>query len=110
MRWAADAYLWQFLEHGVRVFRRPPPFVHTKLLIVDERWILLGSANLDRRSVRLNFEFNVEAYDVELARDLCKWLDGLIASAQPVTLQQVDSRPMWRRLRDGLAKVASPHL
>ena len=110
LRWAADAYLWQLLEHGIRIHRRPPPFVHTKLLIVDERWILLGSANLDRRSFRLNFEFNVEAYDAELAGRLCTWLDGLRNKSQPVTLEQMDSRPAWRRLRDGLVKTVSPYL
>lgn len=110
MRWAADAYLWQLLEHGVRVYRHPPPFVHTKLMIVDERWVLLGSANLDRRSFRLHFEFNVEAYDVKLARELSMWLDGRIERATPVTLEEMESRPTWNRLRDGLAKIVSPHL
>jgi len=110
MRWAADAYLWQLLEHGVRVYRQPPPFVHTKLMIVDERWVLVGSANLDRRSFRLHFEFNIEVYDVKLARDLSAWLDERIAVAKPVTLEEMDSRPRWRRLRDGTAKILSPHL
>ena len=86
MRWAADSYLWQFLERGIRVFRRPPPFAHAKLLIVDDRWVLLGSANLDPRSLRLNFEFNVEAYDVALARDLSAWFDGVLPAAHEVTL------------------------
>jgi cardiolipin synthase len=110
MRWAADAYLWQLLEHGVKVYRRPPPFVHSKLMIVDERWVLLGSANLDRRSLRLHFEFNIEAYDVSLARNLCSWLDELTPKAMAVTLEEVESRPTRRRIRDGLAKIISPHL
>ncbi len=110
MRWAADAYLWQLLEHGIRVYRRPAPFVHTKLLIVDDRWIVLGSANLDRRSFRLNFEFNLEVYDAELAGRLADWLDGLVRKLPPVTLQSVDARPTLRRLRDGMAKLFSPHL
>lgn len=110
MRWAADAYLWQLLEHGVRVYRRPPPFVHSKLLIVDERWILLGSANLDRRSLRLHFEFNIEAYDVKLARSLSSWLDELIETSAEVTLEEVESRRTWVRIRDGLAKIISQHL
>ncbi len=110
MRWAADAYLWQLLEHGVQVVRRPPPFVHTKLLIVDERWVLLGSANLDRRSFRLNFELNVEAYDAELALGLSRWLDGVVAASQPVTLEDVDNRPGWKRLRDGWVKLFSSYL
>lgn len=110
MRWAADAYLWQLLEHGVRVYHRPPPFVHSKLMIVDNRWVLLGSANLDRRSLRLHFEFNIEAYDVKLARNLSSWMNELIAQSRPVTLEDVESRPTWRRIRDGLAKIVSPHL
>jgi cardiolipin synthase len=110
MRWAADAYLWQLLEHGIEVYRRPPPFVHTKLLIADRRWVLFGSANLDPRSFRLNFEFNVEAYDATLAERLSVWLDERIAESQRVTLEQMDSRPTWRRLRDGVAKVFSPYL
>lgn len=110
MRWAADAYLWQLLEHGVQVVRRPPPFVHTKLLIVDERWLLLGSANLDRRSFRLNFELNVEAYDAELALELGRWLDGVVGASQPVSLDDVDHRPGWKRLRDGWVKLFSSYL
>lgn len=110
MRWVADAYLWQLLEHSIRVYRRPAPFVHTKLLIVDGRWVLLGSANLDFRSFRLDFEFNVEAYDPGLAASLTTWLDQWIAGAEPVTLEQIESRTRWQRLRDGCAKVLSPQL
>jgi cardiolipin synthase len=110
MRWAADAYLWQLLEHGIRVIRRPPPFVHTKLMLVDDRWVLLGSANMDPRSFRLNFEFNIEAYDAALASRLRGWLDQTLAGLLPVTLEEMDSRPPMRRLRDGLAKLASPFL
>lgn len=110
MRWAADAYLWQFLEHGVRVLRRPPPFVHTKLLIVDERWVMLGSANLDRRSFRLNFEFNLEVYDTEFAAALAARVDADGSEAERVTLESVDARPGWQRFRDGFVRLFSPHL
>ena len=110
MRWVADAYLWQLLIHGIRVYYRPAPFVHTKLTIVDQRWVLLGSANLDPRSLRLNFEFNIEAYDPPLAARLSTWLAELVQNSHAVTLEQVDSRPFWQRLRDGAAKLWSPYL
>lgn len=110
MRWAADAYLWELLSRGVRVHRQPPPFVHTKLLIVDDRWVLIGSANLDRRSFRLNFEFNVESYDPILAASLSQWVDQVNAGCQTVTLEDVDARSLPIRLRDGVAKLFSPHL
>ncbi len=110
LRWVADAYLWQLLEHGIEVYRRPPPFVHTKLVTVDDTWVLLGSANLDRRSFRLNFEFNVEAYDAALARELSAWLESLLPGSRRVTLEEVDSRSTAQRLRDGAFKLLSPHL
>lgn len=110
MRWAADAYLWQLLEHGVRVIRRRPPFVHTKLMVVDDRWTLLGSANLDPRSFRLNFEFNVEAYDETLAKNLTQWLRALEQESEQVTLQAMDERTIPVRLRDGVVKLFSPWL
>ncbi len=66
VQWAARAHYWQVLEHGVRIFERPGPFDHSKLMLVDGAWCCLGSANWDARSLRLNFEFNVEVYDTAL--------------------------------------------
>jgi cardiolipin synthase len=110
MRWAADAYLWQLLQTGVRIFRRPPPFVHTKLMVVDGRWVLLGSANLDPRSFRLNFEFNIEVYDREMAAGLGREMGDVMRDADEVTLEDVDARSKAVRLRDGLVKLFSPYL
>ncbi len=110
MRWAADAYLWQLLQHGISVYRSPPPFVHTKLLIVDEHWLLIGSANMDLRSFRLNFEFNVEAYDPALGAQLASWFDARLEVAQRVTLASVDARSVAKRLRDGFFRLFSPYL
>ncbi len=110
MRWVADAYLWQLMEHGVRVYRRRPPFVHTKLMIVDGRATLLGSANMDPRSFRLNFEFNVEVYDAELSSRLATWMDEVIAGADEVTLAEIDARPGYVRFRDGLVRLFAPLL
>lgn len=110
LKWVADAYLQELLEKGIRVFRFPPPFVHTKLMVVDERWCLFGSANMDPRSLRLNFEFNVEAYDPGLASNLHRWLEGRIATTPEVTLDQIRARHTLARLRDGTVKMFSPHL
>jgi cardiolipin synthase len=62
VQWASTAALWQVLERGCRVWASAPPFDHTKLLIVDGIWAMVGSVNWDARSLRLNFEFNVECY------------------------------------------------
>lgn len=110
VQWAATAQLWQLLEKGCRVFYTTPPFDHTKLMIVDEIWTLLGSTNWDPRSLRLNFEFNVECYDENLAKTLNAIVDKKAQAAHEVTLEEVDGRSFRVRLRDGLARLLTPYL
>jgi cardiolipin synthase len=110
VQWASRAMWSQVLQHGCRIWLTPPPFDHSKLMLVDSCWVLLGSANWDPRSLRLNFEFNLECYDVELARRLDQWVETKRNGAQPVTIEDVDGRPMTVRLRDGLARLLTPYL
>jgi len=79
-------------------------------MIVDSAWILFGSGNWDDRSLRLNFEFNVEVYDRNLARTLDDYITGVIARSRRKTLADVDARSLLVRLRDGIARLFSPYL
>jgi cardiolipin synthase len=108
--WAATAQLPLMLERGCRFFLSPGPFDHSKLLIVDEVWSLVGSANWDPRSFRLNFEFNLECYDRDLAGSLARLADDKAARGRPVTLADVARRGFPTQLRDGIARLASPYL
>lgn len=110
VHWASQAMWWQVLDHGCRIWLTPPPFDHSKLMIVDGCWVLMGSANWDPRSLRLNFEFNVECYDAGLARRLEDIVDARRSNAHQVTLAEVDSRPLPARLRDGIARLMTPYL
>jgi cardiolipin synthase len=110
VKWASTAMLWQVLERGCRVWLSPPPFDHTKLMLVDRSWTLLGSGNWDPRSLRLNFEFDVECYDCELADNLYRWMAQRRQNARRVTLADVDGRSVPVRLRDGLARLLTPYL
>ncbi|NLX12268.1 MAG: cardiolipin synthase [Phycisphaerales bacterium] len=110
VQWASTALLWQILEHGCRVWLSPPPFDHTKLMVVDGTWTLLGSTNWDPRSLRLNFEFNLECYDRELADRLEKLIATKIRMASRLTQKNVDGRSLPRKLRDGVARLLSPYL
>jgi cardiolipin synthase len=110
VHWACQAQLWQVLERGCRVWFTRPPFDHTKAMIVDDAWCLVGSGNWDARSLRLNFEVNVECYDPALAEALNRILDEKLATAHPVTLAEMDARPLPIRLRDGVARLFSPYL
>jgi cardiolipin synthase len=110
VQWASTAQLWQVLERGCRVWLTPPPFDHAKVMIVDGAWSFIGSANWDSRSLRLNFEFNVECYDPEFAATLGVLVQKRQAASREITLAEVDARPIWMRLRDGVCRLALPYL
>lgn len=110
VQWASTAQLWQVLEHGCRLFYSRPPFDHTKLMIVDDSWCLIGSSNWDARSLRLNFEFDIECYDRTFATDMVELVEQRIRKGRPVTLAELDARSLFIRLRDGLARLAAPYL
>jgi cardiolipin synthase len=110
VQWASTATVWQVLEHGCRIWLTPPPFDHTKLMTVDGIWSLLGSCNWDPRSLRLNFEFNVECYSEQLATEVEAIFEERRARARLLTMEQVDGRSIPMRLRDGVARMFSPYL
>ena len=110
VQWAATAQLAQIVKWGCRVYLSPPPFDHSKLLVVDGMWSLVGSSNWDPRSLRLNFECAVECYSKELAAQLDALLDAKIAAGRRLTLADLESRSLPVKLRDGVARLAQPYL
>lgn len=108
--WASMAQMWQILEWGCRVWMAPPPFDHSKLLVVDGAWTLIGSPNWDARSLRLNFELALESYDTAFARRIEEIIREKMKGAHPLTLDEVNSRPLPIQLRDGAARLLSPYL
>jgi cardiolipin synthase len=110
VHWAAFGQLWQVLDQGCRVWLRPGAFDHSKLLLVDGAWTLLGSANWDARSLRLNFELNVECYSVELGAHLEGLVQARIAGSRRYTLADDARRRLPVRLRDGVARLFAPYL
>jgi len=108
--WASREMWSQVLEYGCRIWLTPPPFDHSKLMLVDGCWVLLGSANWDSRSLRLNFEFNLECYDVELAQRLDQCIETKRDGARAVTMAEVEGRSLPARLRDGIARLLTPYL
>lgn len=110
VQWASNALLWQLLERGCRVFATPAPFDHSKLFVVDGRWALVGSANWDARSLRLNFELGLELEDPDLVGGLEREFDRKRDGATELSLRGQDARPLWTRLRDGTARLFSPYL
>jgi len=108
--WATRHQLWEFLKWGVKVRLEPAPFAHSKLFLVDDDYVMGGSANLDPRSLRLNFEVGVEMFDAALARDVHAYFEKSWNSARPLSLDDVDRRSLPARLRDGFFWLFSGYL
>ena len=110
IHWATRNMLWELLFRGVRVVYQPPPFHHGKLFVVDREYTLIGSTNWDPRSLRLNFELQIEVYGADFARPLIEAIDQAADSGRPVSLSEVDGRPLHERLRDSTCWLFSPYL
>lgn len=110
VHWATRNMLWELLQYGVRVYYQPPPFAHSKLFLVDDHYAHFGSANIDPRSLRLNFELVVEVFDEEFVVGMCRHFDKIRATAIEETLEGVDGRSLPTRIRDALAWLFSPYL
>jgi cardiolipin synthase A/B len=106
--WAAEAHIRPLLQTGCHLWRSSPPFDHSKLMTIDGEWCLVGSANWDTRSLRLNFELTVEFYDSRLADRLAGIIDK--HRNRPITLEEIDKRPLIWKLRDAAARLAMPYI
>ena len=105
---AARANIAPLLKAGCRIWRNPPPFDHSKLMVVDGAWALIGSSNWDVRSFRLNFELGVEVYDQDFARAVETIMDG--KRAGQLTPDELARRSLPARLRDAAFRLALPYL
>ena len=104
--WARRVPVRNLLEAGCRVWLLPPPFDHSKLMTIDDSWSLIGSANWDTRSFRLNFELNVEIHDAEFARRLAE----ATHTGRRLDLATLDADPLLLRLRNSAARLLQPYL
>lgn len=110
VKWATQNMLWEMVEYGVQVYYQPPPFAHTKLFIVDDIYAQIGSANMDPRSLRLNFELNVEVFDRVVVGQLADHVTEIRNRSRLIAVEELDDRPLPVRTRDALAWLFSPYL
>ena len=110
VQWATTKMLWQLLQKGVRIYYQPPPFVHSKLFIVDDHYAQVGSANIDPRSLRLNFELAVEVFGKPVSEVLAPHFQQSLLKSKEISFQEVEARSIPVRIRDALAWLFSPYL
>lgn len=106
---AARSYYDELLASGVRLFEYQPRMLHTKALLVDEHTCVLGSANFDHRSFRLNFELSLLLHDRDLAKELEQEMEATLAQCREVKAGD-PPLPFLRRLADNATRLLSPVL
>ncbi len=106
---AARSYYDDLLAAGVKIYEYGPRMLHTKALLVDTASVIIGSANFDHRSFRLNFEVSMLFQDLGVGERLAKLIEGEFASAPRVRDDR--HRSLFRtRLPEALARLMSPLL
>lgn len=107
--YAARSYFNELLAAGVKVYEYGPRLLHTKALLCDDDFLIVGSANFDHRSFSLNFEVSVMFLDEGLAGELARLIEH---DCGDCTLVRDDrERPLWTaRLPEALARLVSPLL
>ena len=110
MNWAAWHVIRPLVATGISVHFFEGPFVHSKLFLVDDYYAQVGSANLDPRSLRLNFEIAVEIYDRPVCGELAGHFAESLGNSRRVTRHDLASRDPVRRLRDAIIWLFSPYL
>jgi cardiolipin synthase len=97
-------YLRNIQEAGASIMLFPDDMVHAKVMVMDDRLAMIGSANMDLRSLFLNYEVAVIAYSPTEIKEIALFIDNLTAKAA----KGYPPAGMIRRLHEGMAQIVAP--
>ena len=106
----SEGFFGGLIEDGVQLWRFRPGLLHAKIVTVDGRMAMIGSANLDRRSFELNYEMNLMIVDQAVVADLDARQASYVARADRLDGPGIARWPVWRQVRNNLLAIASPVL
>lgn len=104
------SYYGQLLAAGVRIFEYSAGINHAKIMVADDQWGMVGSANLDYRSMRLNFELNLLFHSAERNAELARILEHDFALCQEIDAAEFARRPFRRKFLEAALRPLSPML
>jgi cardiolipin synthase A/B len=108
--WATLSNVGELLKAGAKVYIYDNGFLHAKTVVVDEEIASVGTANIDIRSLNLNFEINAFIYDKKIAKDLSNTFDQDVAKSSLLTWEQYQNRSKWIQLKESVSRLLSPIL
>ena len=108
--WATYSYVGNMLEAGAKIHIYENGFLHAKTIVVDGKLSSVGTANIDVRSFRLNFEVNAFMYSEQVARKLLKQYELDMKECYTLSLDDYKKRSTWIRFKESVARLISPIL
>ncbi|MFA5328851.1 MAG: cardiolipin synthase [Prolixibacteraceae bacterium] len=109
-KWGTNSYIEELLEAGVKVYFYQEGFIHSKVIVADDVFSSVGTANLDFRSLETNFEVNAMIYDEEIAGILTKQFLKDQEKSELVSLEDWINRPRMNKIKESFARILSPML
>jgi cardiolipin synthase A/B len=107
---AARSYYTALVRAGARIFEYRPAMLHAKLMVIDGRWSVVGSANVDIRSFWLNFEISALVFDPAFAAEVEEQFEKDLAESREITAKILAGRGFFESLGEGVARLMSPLL
>ncbi len=107
---AAKALFRDLLDAGARIFLREPPFIHAKAMVIDTSVALVGTANLDTRSLELNYETTALLEDEKVVNTIKRMIKDDIAQSTEIDLNEWLKRPRLQKLGENLCSLMAPVL
>lgn len=106
--WASQDNIQELLEAGVKIYRYQKGFIHSKIVMVDGIGATVGTANLDIRSLEINFEVNAFVYDRVVVERLERDFIQDLRDSEQVTLEEFIKRPLWQKFLEAAGRLVSP--
>ncbi|KYH35069.1 cardiolipin synthase [Clostridium tepidiprofundi DSM 19306] len=108
--WTSCAYIGELLDVGVKAYKYEKGFLHCKTIVVDSKIASVGTANMDIRSYKLNFEVNAFIYDKNVANKLEKIFEKDIQDSSEITKELYEKRSMSIKFKESISRLLSPIL
>lgn len=107
---AARSWFYELLSSGIKIYEFDKTFVHAKVLTIDDTLSLIGSANMDERSFKINFECSLLIYDTPITQQLVSSFEEIKSQSKLVSFAQYKNQSFLKNLRDGILRILSPLL
>lgn len=108
--WATLSHIGELLKTGAKVYIYENGFIHAKMIVIDEEVSSVGTANIDVRSFRLNFEVNAFVYNSKVSKELAQSFYDDIELCHRLTLMEYSKRSYYIRFKESISRLLSPIL